>query len=131
MNRRKIFGVIPLSMLGLVATAKIETGHHGNPWVERTCQNRFMADGKLLLEHMIRGNGIVQGKPESYWVEEGSREALYSDWRVKSTAVKELADWNAATECGQKFKYVRGAHVFCPKCGGFSAYEGNEKGIPV
>lgn len=105
MNRRKLFGILPLSLLGIPAALKAEAAPQTemSPWVEHSCSCRIGADG------------LRKDKPykmSSFWEsaeEKAQREA-------KNAA--DVKEWERLSVCEQKYKHLIGVRALCPKCGG-------------
>jgi hypothetical protein len=109
MNRRRLFSLFPLSLLGLAASAKAESSEP-SIWVEHVCECRFGADGEMVLEPL---------PPHA------SRLSL-----TEGEYREDLEAWNSAHICGQRFRHLVGAHVDCPSCGEPSYNYKAAKGIP-
>lgn len=122
MNRRKLFGILPLSLLGLATAAKAETVSHEKThdvYAEHICRIHVRGDGSRVPYPMERS--------VSYFVNADKMEVLREDEEVerdremaKEEHSQALKMYDASPRCNQKFRHLRGARAVCPKCGGYS-----------
>src|ERR1700722_15385234 len=91
MNRRDLFRFLPLAVIpGAAMTAEEpQKPAEPSPWVEMTCQREAVYDWvDVSKESPNRGF-----------------ENVYERGKMLTPA------------CGTRFKFIRGAHPICPKCG--------------
>lgn len=112
MNRRKLFGILPLSLLCFAKATKAQPPSEGI-WVEHICDCKSDPDGEQILEPSLPVRSILPG------------------WKAEEDAgyMKEMKEFKSSPACGTRFRHLIGAHVMCPKCGHYSfAYK---KGIGI
>lgn len=110
MNRRKLFGILPLSLLGLATSAKSQTAKIDgfiDPYIEHVCEIVLNPDGYRKLYPSKPWVSIFLRGEEKELAEKKSEEGF----------AKRLKEYNETPRCGQRFRHLRGALATCPKCG--------------
>lgn len=116
MNRRRLFSLFPLSLLGLAASVKAEP-NDPSIWVEHVCEKRFTSEGERVVEPFPQSTKYIFKA-----IDESDRHKMY---------LEDLKIWEDARVCGQRFKHLVGANVKCPSCGEHSCNYKDAKGVPL
>lgn len=118
MNRRKLFGILPMSLLGLAAAAKGEPAKAdglSNLYVEHTCGTPVNSDGSPMDYPSKEYVSLFKQKADGSFLTREEHAKVVAEEERSFDRKVEMYD--AAPICGQKFRHIRGAKAICPKCG--------------